>query len=305
VYFLLFEHFHAAVLRVLCDQLRVLHVIAVHKADFLAHVAQGVIVPELLKFRLFLLSGDSIYFEFCDLRVSLLLTVSSLGIDDILHWGMILSSSDADWVSSPTAIIHFLILCVINRRLSNAHTSINYSFMIDWLLVTFIDTHHLGGAVVLKGCGGLHGWLRHQGDQWVALMIVHLQVRGRTLRGEVMESLVDRCRRLHLLGLVHRRMRRIQRGEATVRMWQLLVVLNKERLLLAELRMGRGQRDTGEGWNREERRLLELRILQCLVYLTCCHWISCRQHTTCLIQIQGPLRWKVVVRAMSPSWGNN
>lgn len=54
-------------------------------------------------------------------------------------------------------------------------------------------------------------------------------------------------------------------------MWQLLVVLNQERLLLAELRMSRGQRDAGEGWNREERRLLELRILQCLVYLTCCH----------------------------------
>ena len=86
-----------------------------------------------------------------------------------------------------------------------------------------------------------------------------------------MEGLVNRCRRLHLLGLVHGRVRRIQRGEATVRMWQLLVVLNKERLLLAELRMGRGQRDTGEGWNREERRLLELRILQSLVYLTCCH----------------------------------
>lgn len=64
MYFLLFEHFHAAVLCVLCDQLRVLHVIAVHEADFLAHVAQGVIVPELLKFRLFLLSCDCIYFEF-------------------------------------------------------------------------------------------------------------------------------------------------------------------------------------------------------------------------------------------------
>jgi hypothetical protein len=86
-----------------------------------------------------------------------------------------------------------------------------------------------------------------------------------------MEGLVDRCWRLHLLGLVHGRVRRIQRGEATVRMWQLLVVLNQERLLLAELRMGRGQRDTGEGRNREERRLLELRILQSLVYLTSCH----------------------------------
>jgi hypothetical protein len=102
-------------------------------------------------------------------------------------------------------------------------------------------------------------------------MIVHLQVRGGTLRGEMMEGLVNRCRRLHLRGLVHGGVRRIQRGEATVRMWQLLVVLNQERLLLAELRMGRGQRDTGEGRNREERRLLELRILQCLVYLTCCH----------------------------------
>ena len=29
VYFLLFEHFNAAVLSILCDQLRVLHVIAV------------------------------------------------------------------------------------------------------------------------------------------------------------------------------------------------------------------------------------------------------------------------------------
>jgi hypothetical protein len=86
-----------------------------------------------------------------------------------------------------------------------------------------------------------------------------------------MEGLVDRCWRLHLLGLVHGRVRRIQRGEASVRMWQLLVVLNQERLLLAELRMGRGQRDTGEGRNRKERRLLELRILQSLVYLTSCH----------------------------------
>ena len=64
MYFLLFKHFHAAVLCILCNQLGVLHVIAVNEADFLAHVAQGVIVPELLKFRLFLLSGDSIYFEF-------------------------------------------------------------------------------------------------------------------------------------------------------------------------------------------------------------------------------------------------
>ena len=64
MYFLLFEHFNAAVLRILCDQLRVLHVVAVDEAYSLAHIAQGVIVPELLKFRLFLLSGDSIYFEF-------------------------------------------------------------------------------------------------------------------------------------------------------------------------------------------------------------------------------------------------
>lgn len=78
---------------------------------------------------------------------------------------MILYSSDTGRVSSPAAIIHFLILCVINRRLSNAHGCINYSFLIDRLLISFIDTHHLGGAVVLKGCGRLHGRLRHQGDQ--------------------------------------------------------------------------------------------------------------------------------------------
>jgi hypothetical protein len=64
MYFLLFEHLYAAVLRIFCDQLRVLYVIAVNEADPLAHEAQGVNVPELLKFNLFLLSGDSIYFEF-------------------------------------------------------------------------------------------------------------------------------------------------------------------------------------------------------------------------------------------------
>ena len=161
MYFLLFEHLHAAVLRIFCDQLRVLHVIAVHEADSLAQVAQGVIVPELLKFNLFLLSGvDSINFEFRDLSVSLLLMiVSSLGSGDDDIAGMILSASDTivRVCCSPTAIIHFLILCVINRRLSDAHGSINYSFRIDRLLITFIDTHHLRGAIVLQGCGRLHG----------------------------------------------------------------------------------------------------------------------------------------------------
>ena len=56
-------------------------------------------------------------------------------------------------------------------------------------------------------------------------------------------------------------MRRIQRGEAGVWVRQLLVVLEQERLVLAELRMGRGQRYTGEGGDREERGLLDLRIM--------------------------------------------
>ena len=116
-----------------------------------------------------------------------------------------------------------------------------------------------------------------------------------------MVGLVDRGRGLHLLGLVHGGVRRIQRGEACVRVRQLLVVLEQERLVLAELRVGRGQRDAGEGRDREERGLLDLRILQSLIDLTSGQGISCRQHTTCLVQIQGPLRWQMMVRTMSPS----
>jgi hypothetical protein len=55
--------------------------------------------------------------------------------------------------------------------------------------------------------------------------------------------------------------RRIQRGEAGVRVRQLLVVLEQERLVLAELRVGRGEWDGGEGGDREERGLLDLRIM--------------------------------------------
>lgn len=84
-----------------------------------------------------------------------------------------------------------------------------------------------------------------------------------------MVGLVDRGRGLHLLGLVYRGVRRIQRGEACVQVRQLLVVLEQERLVLAELRMGRGQWDAGEGRDREERGLLDLRILQSLVDLAC------------------------------------
>ena len=116
-----------------------------------------------------------------------------------------------------------------------------------------------------------------------------------------MVGLVDRGWRLHLLGLVHGGVRRIQRGEACVRVRQLLVVLEQERLVLAELRVGRGQRDAGEGRDREERGLLDLWILQSLVDLTSGQGISCRQQTTCLVQIQGPLRWQMMVRTMSPS----
>ena len=105
---------------------------------------------------------------------------------------MILPSRKIGRVCSPAAIVHFLIFGVINRRLSNAHGWITYGFKIDSrLMIAFIDAHHLRGAVVLEGGGRLHGRLRHQRDQGVALMVVHLQVRGGTLRGEVMVGLVD------------------------------------------------------------------------------------------------------------------
>jgi len=118
-----------------------------------------------------------------------------------------------------------------------------------------------------------------------------------------MVGLVDRgwWLHLHLLGLVHGGVRRIQRGEACVRVRQLLVVLEQERLVLAELGVGRGQRDGGEGLDRQEGGLLDLRILQSLVDLACSQRISCRKHTPCFVQIQGPLRWQVMVRTMSAS----